>query len=79
MTRINNFWTWYKCTSFPLGLIALGVLLALSARSVGATVTCAIAEYKCEYAIKAQDAIAESMSELVVNNPNVDIVTKKRR
>lgn len=78
MTKWQNFWNWYKCTSYPLGLIALGVLLALSIRAVGATATCTIAEYGCQYAISSKDAIAESVENLLVANRANELVIKKK-
>lgn len=74
-----QFWGWYKMTAFPLGLLALAVILALSARAVAATATCSVAELYCQYAISSKDAIADSMDRLIQANPGNDIVVRKTK
>ena len=79
MDRIKGFWKWFEYTSYPFGLVALAVVMVLSLRAVSATVTCTVFEYKCEYAISAKDAIAESMENLLTANKGTDIVARPRK
>lgn len=78
MDKIKRFYGWYTYTAFPLGLLSLGVLLALVMRTGVSTVTCMVAEVNCKYAYQANDAIADSMLELIDGNKGQDIVIKPK-
>lgn len=78
-TKIQNFWNWYRVSSFPLGLICMGVLTAYAARATIATITCTWNGSYCQYAISAREALADSMSEILETNPQVEIRRKPQK
>jgi hypothetical protein len=40
------------------------------------TLTCTTAGYRCEHALGATDAMASYMGDLLLSNPDMDIVTR---
>ena len=54
------------------------LLLMMGAQKFMFTLTCSTAGYRCEYAIGAQDAMAEYMGDLLSSNPGVDLVAKPK-
>lgn len=78
MERVKRFWEWYKYSALILGIPILFVLIFLGFEKFVFTSTCMIAGTKCEYALGADQALADYMGGLLASNPGVDIVAKRR-
>lgn len=78
MTNVKTFLRWYYQTAALVGIPVVFLLLMMGAQKFMFTLTCTTAGYRCEYALGAQSAMAEYMSELVAGNDGMDIVAKPR-
>lgn len=78
MEKLKTFWTWYKYSSFLVGVPILFVLIFFAFQKFIFTSTCMVVGVKCEYAFGADQALANYMGDLLAANPHVDIVAKRR-
>lgn len=78
MTSMKTFLRWYYQTAALVGIPVVFLLLMMGAQKFLFTLTCTTAGYRCEYALGAQSAMAEYMSELVASNNDMDIIAKPR-
>jgi hypothetical protein len=77
MDRVKEIFTWYKTTSLIVGFPILAMLLFLGFQKFVFTSSCMIANYRCERAIGADEALTEYMGDLLAANPGTDIVAKR--
>jgi hypothetical protein len=78
MVNVKTFLRWYYQTAALVGIPVVFLLLMMGAQKFLFTLTCTTAGYRCEYALGAQSAMAEYMSELVASNNDMDIIAKPR-
>lgn len=74
--KLKKFLAWYFYSSTLVGVPLVLLLFAIGMQKFIFTTTCTIIGYKCEYALGAQDAMANYMGDLLSNNPGKDIVVK---
>ncbi len=76
---MNSALDWFLKTSMVVGVPVLLILLLTGFKTMTFTATCYGLNYKCEHALGANDSLAQYMGEMLTANPNVDIVTSKRK
>lgn len=79
MEKLSNFLGWYGFTAKLIGIPVLFVLLFIGFQKFVFTTTCMVAGFRCEYSIGATDAMVQYMGELLESNPNMDIVSRRRK
>ena len=76
MTSMKIFFRWYYQTAALVGIPVVFLLLMMGAQKFLFTLTCTTAGYRCEYALGATDAMAQYMGDLLMSNPDMEIVSK---
>jgi hypothetical protein len=76
MTSMKTFIRWYYQTAALVGIPVVFLLLMMGAQKFFFTLTCTTAGYRCEHALGATDAMASYMGDLLLSNPDMDIVTR---
>lgn len=78
MEKLKTFIGWYKYSSFLVGIPILFMLIFFAFQKFVFTSTCMVVGWKCEFAIGANDSMAQYVDTLLTSNPGMDIVAKKR-
>jgi hypothetical protein len=76
MTSMKTFLRWYYQTAALVGIPVVFLLLMIGAQKFFFTLTCTTAGYRCEYSLGATDAMAAYMGDLLMSNPDMEIVSK---
>lgn len=76
MMNVKTFLRWYYQTAALVGIPVVFLLLMMGAQKFLFTLTCTTAGYRCEYALGATDAMAQYMGDLLMSNPDMEIVSK---
>lgn len=76
MTSMKTFLKWYYQTAALVGIPVVFLLLMIGLQKFVFTLTCTTAGYRCEFALGATDAMTAYMGDLLMANPDMDIVAK---